>query len=607
MRNILTILIAALFIIFPAEALGLKLPSQFKGPKEASESPVKISWFLSHESLQKGDEIWVAARFMMEDEWHIYGEKEPIGTPTKLEVVPEESDFTVLDSALSEASRHELKIGDVTQDTWFLGSGSLAGLRLKHNGSDQFRLKVRAVYQPCTMTTCSLIQKEEKSFTIASGVSTPATSLDSEVLKSLTQWFSRKEEQPSGVSSNVLSGALLFALLQAFLWGVLASLTPCVYPMIPITVSLFSSEKEDQGKALRFVRALAYVLGIVLSYALLGLIAAKTGRDLGSFLAIRWVSVLLSLLMVAMATSLFGWWEMDLPASLKQKLGTYEGSGPVGLFLMGSAMGFVAAPCVGPFAAAIIVWIVANPQDLMSGFLMMASFGMGLGVLFLMLALFSQNILPRSGGWMVELKQVMGWLLVGVAWHFQTTFYSEAVVTSGWGVWMSLLGVLLGAFTPLEGKPSLGSRLLKGIGVLCLVQGLIWFSGFQPGGSAQTVAMPQKSSHHDSAKKALAAGKAGHKPVMLYFSAKWCIPCRQIKAEILPDPEIQAALAGFDWAIADSTEADSENARLKSEVYQSPAMPFFAFHDASGKRLKHLEIEGKITKAELLEALNQVK
>ena len=588
--------------------LGLKL-SSFKKPATADTGPVKFEVSQSHEKISTGTEVSVMIKFMLDSGWHIYGSREPIGTPTSLRIV-NSADWEFVSVKQSEATSHQISLGEEkSYVSWFLENGALMGLTAR-SITGQGKLFLEAVWQPCTLTSCGMVKTQTIEVLHETGEEKKRA-----VSQEFSTFFLSSEAEESNASGgDPISGDWWVVLFQAFLWGLLASLTPCVYPMIPITVSLFSGDLHS-SKSLRFFRALMYVLGIVLVYALLGVVAAKTGRDLGSWLANPVVAVLLSLLMLLFALSMFGLFEIDLPQAWKQKLNSVEGTNPKTLFFMGCAMGFVAAPCVGPFAGAIILYLVKHPESLLFGFLMMASFGLGMGVLFLVLALFSQNILPRSGAWMVSVKQCMGFVLILVAFHFQTVFLSEEQITLGYSLWFFVGGILFGGLFRLTPSDPFIFRIRQALGLLMILYGLFGmlelrfpslkgsFTGFT--GAKASVAQSNKPIY-STRDEAVKAGKNASSPVMLYFTAKWCIPCRQIKETVLPDPLIQKELQRFEVGILDCTEADSEAATIKSQYYESASMPFFAFYDKSGKHRKDLDQHGKIGKEELLKILQKL-
>ncbi|MEW5765784.1 MAG: cytochrome c biogenesis protein CcdA, partial [Acidobacteriota bacterium] len=214
-----------------------------------------------------------------------------------------------------------------------------------------------------------------------------------------------------------------FALLLAFLFGVLSSLTPCVYPVIPITVAYIGSRSEGKGRAHGFLLSLAFVLGLALLYAMLGAVSAKAGQTFGSLAQTPWVGIPVALLFFALALSMFNLFEFKTPARLTNRIEQTKqksrGGGFVGAFLIGALSGLVASPCIGPLILAILV-VVASTGSSFLGFLYLFTFALGLGLLFLVIGTFSGVLaaLPKSGGWMDGVRVLFGALILAAAFYF---------------------------------------------------------------------------------------------------------------------------------------------------------------------------------------------
>jgi len=603
---------------------GLKLPgflSKSGGFMGEKEQRVQAKLVLSHSSLTPGAEFYALIPMDVLEGWHIYGSEEKVSKPTRVELLS--ASFELISQVHGPSKFHTMKFGDEEMRSHWLKSPIYLAVRLKLRKDlslpSELKLALRVHYQPCTDTSCLM----PASLDLESKLSIGALKEElwpgeaKEILSSINKlhpdFFQKPESlkeksvsEESNPLDKALEGGAFFALLMAFVWGLFASLTPCIYPMIPITVSLFA-QGDSSSRLTRFVNALFYVFGIALMYACLGYLASWTGQDLGSWLAYPPVAIGLSLIMLALALSMFGLFELDLPYALKERLSGIEGQSKIALFLMGAAMGFVASPCVGPFAGSIILWLAKNPGSPFFGFLMMASFGLGMGVLFLIIALFSAEILPRSGMWMVKLKQVMGFFLVGVAWYFQQTVLPFAVIEAGWALYLVAAGSLMGAFVSLEWSSPWHQKLSKGLGILLFVYGALQL--LAPNLPKQSVNSPQKLQSkkqqiYKSREDGLKAARKSGKPLMLYFHASWCIPCRKIKSTVFPDPEIQKLLQEYEIAWLDCTQGDSEEAQLKNEFYSSASMPFFAIHKSSGRHLKTLDFHGAPSIEELKQILN---
>lgn len=227
----------------------------------------------------------------------------------------------------------------------------------------------------------------------------------------------------SGFGKELDEKGLWAALLLVFLAGVASSFTPCVYPLIPITISLFGA-RDVATRREGFALSLVYVLGIVLTYSVMGLGAAALGGVFGGAMQSPIVVVGISVLFFVLALSSLGLFEIKLPAGLQTKLGQTGKKGYFGALLMGLVAGLIAAPCVGPIVAGILVW-VAQEQDLLMGWLFLSVFALGMGQLFILLGTFSSMIskLPKSGPWMETVKVVFATIFVGM-----TIYYLRLVI-----------------------------------------------------------------------------------------------------------------------------------------------------------------------------------
>ena len=206
----------------------------------------------------------------------------------------------------------------------------------------------------------------------------------------------------------------MLALL--FVGGLALNLTPCVYPVIPLTLSFFAGQAQGQNRRV-FRLALVYVLGMATTYSALGVAAALSGRLFGSALQSPWVLGFVAVVLVALALSMFGLYDLRMPSALMQKAGAR--SGAAGAYAMGLLVGVVAAPCVGPFVLGLLAFVAARQQAGL-GFLFFFVLSLGLGLPYLFLGAFSGSLarLPRAGMWMESVKKVFGWVLLAMAAYF---------------------------------------------------------------------------------------------------------------------------------------------------------------------------------------------
>ena len=226
------------------------------------------------------------------------------------------------------------------------------------------------------------------------------------------------ESGGGGIAGQIKSDGLGVVLLLIFLGGIGASLTPCVYPLIPITVAVFGA-RTAQSRLQAFGLSCVYVSGMVVFFVSMGLIAASVGRGVGVLMNSPWVLGGLAVLFIVMGLGSFGLFEMSLPSSLQTRLSQAGGKGVGGAFVMGLVAGLVATPCVGPILVSVLVF-VAQSQDLLLGGLLLAVFALGMGLLFLVIGTFAGMLsrLPRSGPWMMGVKTVFGIVFIVVAFYY---------------------------------------------------------------------------------------------------------------------------------------------------------------------------------------------
>ena len=369
-----------------------------------------------------------------------------------------------------------------------------------------------------------------------------------------------------GLSSGV--GAGTFAIL--YLAGLLTSLTPCVYPLIPITVGIFGARKTE-SRARAAALSGSYVAGIAVTYSSLGLFAALSGRAFGGALSTPLVSVLLVALLFALAASMFGAYEIDLPQALKQRLSSVRGAGFAPAFLMGMLAGVIAAPCTGPVLAGVLAF-VATTRSAALGFWMLFTYALGLGTLFFALGATSMK-LPRSGAWMEVVKSGLGIALVAVGMGMLLPLLPKPPALAVSTLAMLAIGALVATIAVLLGALSLSfhgdgrERAFKGAGLVLLLGAI----AFRLGWLGAPVA-PQIPWLH-SERAALAAARASGKPILVDFFAEWCAACKELDAHTFSDPDVQRAVTEqFVPLKIDATEANDESDRL-TEKYGVPGLP----------------------------------
>jgi thiol:disulfide interchange protein DsbD len=374
-------------------------------------------------------------------------------------------------------------------------------------------------------------------------------------------------------------GALLerrgyfFVLLLLFAGGLALNLTPCVYPVIPLTVSFFGG--QTPGNAGRtFGLAAIYVLGMATMYSALGVAAALSGKLFGAALQSPWVLAGVAALLVGLALSMFGLYDIRMPGFLVQKTGARTGG--TGAYAMGLLVGIVAAPCVGPFVLGLLAFVAAR-QSAALGFLFFFVLSLGLGLPYLFLAAFSGSLsrLPRAGMWMEGIKKVFGWILLAMAAYFVRTALPRPVSD-----WLLPVVLAVAAFVLAATARSLRPALRAGAAVLFLAAALF----FLPRRTASASVDWRPFSPEAVARDGRAA--------VVDFSAAWCVPCRELDEKTFSDPRVARALAARALYKADLTAAASTEALALSQKYEILGVPTIIFLDGDGRERRDLRLVG---------------
>lgn len=373
--------------------------------------------------------------------------------------------------------------------------------------------------------------------------------------------------------------ALVWTMLGIFIGGMALNLTPCVYPIIPITVSYFGG-KSGQGQGRLVAHGLLYLAGLAVANSTLGVIAALTGGLMGSLLQNPLVLVTVAAVLVLFAASLFGLWELRLPGSLTQAASrSYAGYG--GSLFMGLTLGVVAAPCIGPFVLGLLTWVASMGSPWL-GFLVFFTLSLGLGLPLFFLAIFSGSLekLPRSGEWMLWVRKLMGWVLVGMAAYFIRPLLPETVsvfllaaVALAAAVHLGWLDRTPAAFRGFRWFKTISA--LAGVVIATFLVGSWAFRG--PGVTWQPYS-----------DQLLRTAKQEQKPVIIDFFATWCSPCRELDEITFHHPEVvKLAEKEFVMVKVDLTQKGNPlHARLLNE-YGVKGVPTVVFLDGRGNECRN--------------------
>jgi thiol:disulfide interchange protein DsbD len=400
-----------------------------------------------------------------------------------------------------------------------------------------------------------------------------------------------------GFGGTVARRGLIIAFMLVFVGGLALNLTPCVYPIIPITVSYFGGQASG-GKGSTIVLAILYLLGMAAMYSTLGVIAALTGSILGSALQNPFVTAFIALVMVALAMSMFGFYEIRVPAQLSGVAGTAK-QGYLGAFFMGLTVGIVAAPCIGPFVLGLLTF-VGERGDPVLGFALFFTLSVGLGIPYVFLAITSGNIsrLPRSGEWMEWVRKVFGVVLLAMAVYFLDPVLPESAYYILLGALLVVGGVILGFAMKVAATSAFFSVFRRAVGVLMPAVGL-WFI-FAPGHILGVTAGIPWIPYDDDL---LVQAKSENLPVVIDFSAEWCIPCDELDHETFNQPEVVKAAKRIMPLRADLTRSGTEEVLALRKKYSIRGVPTIVFIDRNGKERDDLRVVQFIEKEELLDRL----
>ena len=438
---------------------------------------------------------------------------------------------------------------------------------------------------------------------------------------------------PSGSNAAGNDGASLGAALrQGRFWsivgvfllaGVLLSLTPCVLPMLPILSSIIVGHGTDVSRARGFTLASSYSLGMALVYTALGVAAGLAGEGLAAALQNPWVLGAFALGLVALAMSMFGAYELQLPGALTGRLTEASQRLPAGklasVFAMGGVSALIVSPCVAAPLAGALVYI-SQTRDVWLGGTALFSLAAGMSVPLLLVGASAGSLLPRAGAWMDEVKRFFGLLLLGVALYTVQPVWPTALVLALWGALLLATAVLLVSDQHRGHRRGLSKSLWRRvIAAVLAVCGLLEFAGAASGGSNPLQPLGHLATRASNGAEKVgvafttvrsvaeldAALRGAGKPVMLDFYADWCVSCKEMERFTFSDAAVQKKLAGALLLKADVTaNNDADKALLKRfQLFGPPGTIFF---DTNGREIPGSRVIGFQNSDRFLQTLRSV-
>lgn len=393
---------------------------------------------------------------------------------------------------------------------------------------------------------------------------------------------------------KLMEGSVFFNILLFFGAGLLLSFTPCVFPMIPILSGIIVGQEKKLTPLKGFILSFVYVLAMALTYAALGVVAAMANVNVQAAAQNVWVIAIFCMVFIALAMSMFGFYEIQMPSGLQSRLmnmtNNRQGGTLVGVAIMGAVSAVIVGPCVAPPLIGALAYISQTGNEVLGGLALFAM-GIGMGVPLLIIGGSAGSMLPRAGKWMDTVKKIFGVGLLGLAIWFLARVVSTEVEMYLWAILLIITAIYMGALDQLE-KTASWRRLWKGMGLIMLIYGVLLVIGASSG--SKNIYKPLEglaSSNTDSSDhldfkriKSVAdldtelrrASSAGQY-VMLDFYADWCIECIRMESNTFPRPEVRAALENVILLQADVTRNDDVDKELLNQfgIYGPPAILFF--------------------------------
>jgi thiol:disulfide interchange protein DsbD len=571
-----------LFLFFPSIASPI-----------APEDIIQLKPYYETDRIPSGSDFRLAIEMRVLSGWHINSNhpSNEFAIPTEVKINPPEG-IVISEIVFPPHRVVELQsIGGKTEifdgTSYIIIKGHVDN-RVK---PDRYELPARFVYQGCSDTICLPPAEKVVPFVLdIVPMGTPVQRLNSHIFSQdgvsvssdVKPSLSITPDREGDIQRMVAEKGLLVTLFLIFLGGLALNLTPCVYPLIPITISYFGGI-EHKGRG--FINATSYVLGIAVMYSLLGTAAALSGKMLGTQLTSPIVSIVIASIMVLLALSMFGLYEIRVPGFVMKLAGGEAKTGVTGSFIMGVTMGLVAAPCIGPFVVGLLTY-VAILGDPFKGFIMFFFLAIGLGLPYLILGTFSSKLssLPRSGEWMLGVRRIFGFILLVMAVYFLDPVLDK----STYNILFSLSLVAGGAWLIIfdrSGEKARGFHIIKSIiAIAMIIAGTVFY----------TPNLKSSSEIHwyQYNESVLSDARNNAKPVVIDFYADWCIPCKELDTLTYSDPRVQKYDGRIVFIKVDLTNDKGEFVQKIKKQYDIKGVPTVVFLGKDGREIKELRLTG---------------
>jgi len=563
--------------------LSINVFAQF-GPKDL----ITLKTFQAVDKVYSGDNLKIAVKLVIKKDWHINSNK-----PNEDYLIPVSLSLSSNSFKLNKVEYPSAKSIDLSftnkplsvyeGETYIHGEISID----KNLKPGKYPAIFTLNYQACNNSSClppssvsdtisiEITKDKNASNAINQDIFTAARS------ENKVSGDSGKQVQKSD-SNNLFSSTFegkgfLLGLLLVFLGGLALNLTPCVYPLIPITIGYFGGQSEGNTRRL-VLMGILFVLGMSVTYSIVGVVTALSGAMFGALLQNTFVIVFIVLIFIVLSLSMFGVYEFKLPDALVNKAGGAK-AGLFGAFFMGLTMGIVAAPCIGPFVLGLVTYVAAKADPLF-GFLLFFVLALGLGTPYLVLAIFSGKIkkLPRAGEWMEAVKHIFGFILIGMAIYFLKPLLPKNIAEYILPSFMVIAALYLLIFEKLANNIR-GFRIFKIVFSIIILAIAVY--AFIP---SEKASIEWKVYSESS----IPANLSDSDGMIIDFYADWCIPCKELDAMTFSNPGVIGAAKNYHAFKADMTKSLSPEVEVLRNKYNILGVPTVLIINSKGNEVHRI-------------------
>ncbi len=543
----------------------------------------------STNAILKNGEFQVAVLIQIKHPWHINSWKpaDEFSIPTKL-TIDKSANYIISEINYPDHKLIQLSTSDEPAALYEGDITIFVKGKLTDSASSKILLTGTLNSQGCNNTSC--LPPTDNQISIEIPVVKNATEvkeINNEFFNDINrndQTETIEKSEGFNVSESFAKKGIFLTFILIFLGGLALNLTPCIYPLIPITMSYFGGQTSNSKEKTIFL-ALFYVLGMALVNSSIGTVAALSGGLLGSFMTNPIVLFFIAGVLLALALSMFGVYEFGLPSFLTN-MGGGAKSGYFGALMMGMTMGVVAAPCIGPFVIGLLTYVASTGNPFI-GFSMFFTLSLGMGLPFVFLAFFSSKItnLPKAGDWMVGVRIIFGIILVGMALYFLNPIIPDTIFAILLPLFLIISGVYLLVFNKSGDSTKAFSYFKKILAILA-----VFAAGYfaKMDNNENVVKMDWQKFSPEYFESAI----SNDRPVMIDFYADWCIPCKELDKLTFTDNDIIELSKKFDLVKVDLTSGVEGEIQKLRDKYEVKGVPTIIFINAKGKEIKSLRTLG---------------